>query len=341
MEERIKMSETVMTAPKTEEMQDGDRVRQVITVTLNPAFDRAVKLDGFEQERVNRILSERLDPGGKGVNVSRVLTAFSIPNTAIVLAGQDNVAVFRRMLQQEKVRTLFLPIDGCIRENNTFTLPDGRVYKLDKAGTKVGSQVLMQVEHAISEQLTDAASTVVVFAGSLPPGLEPSVFADFLRTLRTNLNVRLALDTQSLNAEQILRAKPWVIKPNIHELRQMTGRELNERRDIVSAACSLIRQGIENVIVSMGGDGLLLVDRSQAVQVTPPKVDALSTVGAGDSTLAGFLFAKYRGMSNENAAPVAATFGTASVLVEGTNPPRKDAVTQLLKQMSVSRLRLA
>lgn len=334
------MSEAVITAPKAEEIQTGDRVKQVITVTLNPAFDRAVKLDGFEEERVNRVLSERIDPGGKGVNVSRVLTSFGIPNTAVILAGQDNVAAFRRQLQQEKVRAVFLPIDGCIRENNTFTLPDGRIFKVDKAGTRVGSQVLLQVEHAVSEHLVEPDSTVVVFAGSLPPGLEAPVFADFLHSLQNNLHVRIALDTQSLDAAQIIHAKPWVIKPNIHELRVMTGRELNERREIVSAAVSLIRQGIQNVIVSMGSEGLLLVDRKQAVQVAPPKVEALSTVGAGDSTLAGFLFAKHRGMPNEQAAPIAASFGSASVLVEGTTPPRKDAVSKLLKQMSVSRLKL-
>ena len=340
METGVNMSETVIAAPKAEEVSIADQVKQVITVTLNPAFDRAVKLDGFEEERVNRVLSERVDPGGKGVNVSRVLTAFGIPNTAVILAGQDNVAAFRRQLQQEKVRAAFLPIDGCIRENNTFTLPDGRVFKVDKAGTRVGSQVLLQVEHAISEQLVDAASTVVVFAGSLPPGLEAGAFADFLRSLQANLHVRIALDTQSLDAAQIVNARPWVIKPNIHELRAMTGRELNERREIVAAAMSLIRQGIGNVMVSMGADGLLVVDRKQAVQVTPPKVEALSTVGAGDSTLAGFLFAKHRGLSNEHAAPIAATFGTASVLVEGTAPPRKDAVSKLLKQMFVSRMKL-
>lgn len=344
MEARVNMSEMTenrsAAAILEEKRTAGAPVTRVITVTLNPAFDRAVTLDGLEIERVNRVLSERVDPGGKGVNVSRVLTAFSVANTAIVLAGQDNVTQFRRLLQNEKVRAVFLPIDGSIRENTTFTTPDGKLFKVDKAGARVTGQVLYQVEHAVSEQFTDPAGTVVVFAGSLPPGLDGNAFTELLRRL-SGQGIRVALDSQSLTLEQILAAKPWVIKPNIHELRALMKRELKDRREVTAAAVSLVRQGIENVMVSMGEDGLLLVDRNQAIKVTPPTVKAISTVGAGDSTLAGFLFAKSKGLTNDHAAPIASAFGTAAVLTEGTNVPRKDEFSRILKQMSVSRLRLS
>lgn len=311
------------------------QVTKVITVTLHPAFDRTVELDGLEPERVNRVLHERLDPGGKGVNVSRVLTAFGVSNTALVLAGRSNLPIYRHLLQKEQVNGVYLPIEGAIRENTTFVLPDHRILKVDKAGAQAGASVIPAVEYALGEQLIDREHTVVVFSGSLPPGLTGDLLVGLISGLT---QVRVAVDTASLTLQQLLQCKPWLIKPNIHELRALTDRPLKERREIVAAARGLVKAGIENVLVSLGEDGLLLIDSEQAVQAVPPAVEVRSTVGAGDSALAGFLFAKSKPLPNEQAGGVAAAFGTAAVMTEGTNAPRKEDVSALLKKVAVQKM---
>ena len=183
------------------------------------------------------------------------------------------------------------------------------------------------------EQHISGINTVIAFAGSFPAGMSGDEFVDLASHFQTKS--RLVLDTSALSLSQLLACRPWVIKPNLEELEQLVGRSLRSLDQQLQAAQELIQGGVEQVLVSLGEKGLLGVTSQQILLAKVPKVSVRSTVGAGDSALAGFLLALFRGESWNNALRLAASFGTAAVTTEGTNPPDQTAVQRIYSQVTL------
>ena len=314
------------------------KTEKILTVTLNPAIDVNVYVDTLDKERVNFAYDEHFDAAGKGTNVSRALTKWGIDNTALLVTGKDNAKQYFDRLAEENIKCLVVYNEGKIRENLSIITDDGNLFKLNRKGSDFTEENYQEVLDKMDEfGLQDA---IVVFAGSLPKiGLSKEKFMDMIRYVQQKGAV-VALDTTALTAQQIVDLKPWIIKPNQEELEDMTGKKASSYEDIVAIAREIIDKGIENVVVSLGADGLIGINKDQAVKVDVPDVPVRSNVGAGDTTLSGFIAAMSRGDSFADAVKFAGACGSAAVTTEGTNPPSSQVVQEMLDLVVAKELSL-
>ena len=211
--------------------------------------------------------------------------------------------MFERFFENKDIADRFVRIDGATRTNiKIVDEPGQRITDLNYAGAGCGPEHLEALLATCAELA--AEGVWFVLAGSLPRGAPESIYADITRTVM-EAGGRVMLDTSGAALTASLEAMPTAVKPNIDELRELTGRPLERSRDVIEAARELNRQGIEHVIVSMGADGALFVPADQEpIRVIPPKVELKSTVGAGDAMVAGFVYAQ---LQNENPADAART----------------------------------
>lgn len=210
----------------------------------------------------------------------------------------------------------------------TYLLPDGKEVKVNRPGPSIPKQLIPGFSQWLEEQI--GAKSVAAFAGSLPPGFSPEDFVALAQ--RCGKKCPIVLDTSSLSLPQLLSCGPWVIKPNLEEMEALTKTRLETLAQQTQAGRALLEKGIRYVLISLGGQGLLGICQEQAFLVKVPKVPVLSTVGAGDSALAGFLLALSTGKAFPDALQSAAAFGTAAVATEGTNPPSRQKVKEIYRQ---------
>jgi 1-phosphofructokinase len=289
----------------------------IVTVTLNPSLDRAIEIDELARGDVIRARSGRLDPGGKGVNVSRALLANGVASRAVLPCGGDEGAQLVRLLAEEGVDLVAVPIGGHTRSNITLAEPDGTVTKVNEPGP-----TLSAVEFdAVTGQALAAAGTAgwVVVCGSLPPGVTPEAFGRLCRRI-VAAGVRLAVDTSGPALRAAAEAGAHLVKPNRDELSDVAGHPLPTRSDVVEAADRVRGWGAGAVLASLGAEGAILVTAdtvvSGAVVVPAPR----STVGAGDALLAGFLAALIR---SEKDGPATGHEATGRASEAGTPGPAR------------------
>ncbi|GIF67892.1 hypothetical protein Ais01nite_59270 [Asanoa ishikariensis] len=277
----------------------------IVTVTLNPSLDRAIEIDSLARGDVIRARSGRLDPGGKGVNVSRALLANGVASRAVLPCGGDEGAQLVRLLAEEGVDLVAVPIGGHTRSNITLAEPDGTVTKVNEPGP-----TLSAVEFdAVTGQALAAAGSAgwVVVCGSLPPGVTPEAFGRLCRRI-VAAGVRLAVDTSGPALRSAAEAGAHLVKPNREELSEVVGHPLAGRSDVVEAADRVRAWGAGAVLASLGAEGAILVTADTVVSGASVVPAPRSTVGAGDALLAGFLAA----LSASDAAVAATTANTGA-----------------------------
>jgi 1-phosphofructokinase len=287
----------------------------IVTVTLNPSLDRAMEIGTLSRGEVLRATNTHLDPGGKGVNVSRALLANGVASTAVVPCGGEEGAQLVRMLEAEGVAMIAVPIAGHTRSNITLAEPDGTVTKINEVGPELAPAEFA----AVTEAVLAAARTAdwVVLCGSLPPGASVEAFGDLCARL-VAAGVRLAVDTSGPALGVAAAAGAALVKPNREELAEAAGSELRTLGDVVDAANRLRKAGAGAVLASLGADGAVLIEDAGVVAGKSPVSTPRSTVGAGDSLLAGFLSA---GASGEAALAEGLAWGAAAVRQPGTRVP--------------------
>jgi 1-phosphofructokinase len=287
----------------------------ILTLTPNPSLDRTIEVEAIQRGEVHRALSSRVDPGGKGVNVSRALAAHHISTIAVLPAGGAEGAQLAELLAPVGVPVITIPLSSPTRSNVTIVEPDGTTTKINEPGP-----VLSEHEIAtMTERVTTFAGSAswVVLSGSLPRGVAASYFAD-LTTRIHEQGGRVAVDTSGAPLAEVVQAAPDLIKPNAEELAEISGRQLMTWGDVAEEAQRLRGLGIGAVLVSLGGDGALLVDADGVRQAWTDPVEVRSTVGAGDSTLTGFLAS---GADGTEALRTAVAFGAAAVTLPGSVMP--------------------
>ena len=300
----------------------------ITTLTLNPAFDVHATLDKFNAGHENLAKKVTRDIGGKGINISRALTASGIKNKAIVVTGNENAAEFRAGLENERLTYAEIPLLGRIRENITIHPNNGSETRLSFKGFECDDSLLRDVKLLVNAKDGD----IVTFTGSLPEGITPESAENFLIDIRKS-GAKLVIDSKSISLEQLRHIKPWLIKPNDEELEAYFGKLDTEK--LIAAAKELHSGGIENVAVSLGAKGSILVSDEGIFRATPPKIDAVSTIGAGDSMIAGFIAAETLGVDDESKLRMASAFGTAACLREGTNPPLPEDISRIAAETTV------
>ncbi|GIG87021.1 1-phosphofructokinase [Plantactinospora endophytica] len=287
----------------------------ILTVTLNPSLDRAMEIDRLARGEVIRAASAHLDPGGKGVNVSRALLANGVPSRAVLPVGGEEGAQLVRLLESEGVELLVVPIAGRTRSNITLAEPDGTVTKINESGPVLTGPEFAEVTRAVLAA-ADSADWVVA-CGSVPPGLPVAAFGDLCARL-VDAGVRLAVDTSGPALRAAAEAGVALVKPNREELAEAVGAPLRSLGDVVDAAAQVRTWGAGTVLASLGADGAVLVDAKGVVTGESPVAQPKSTVGAGDALLAGFLAAGARG---PDALAEGLAWGAAAVSLPGSRMP--------------------
>ncbi|GKS81046.1 tagatose-6-phosphate kinase [Ligilactobacillus pabuli] len=254
----------------------------IYTVTVNPAIDYIVQLKELTLGEVNRMDYDNKLPGGKGINVSRILKELGHENTALGFLGGFTGEFVDDALQQLGLQTKFTRINDQTRINvkikaQTETEINGQGPKITAAEVAEFSQQF--------EQLTPADT--VIFAGSLVPSLSNDFYLDLIKIIRAH-GAQFVIDTTGESLLKTLPEQPLVVKPNNHELAELFGVELNSIADIVKYARKLLELGAQHVLVSMAADGGLMVTKDHVYRSKAPKGTVINSVGAGDSMIAGF-----------------------------------------------------
>lgn len=299
---------------------------KILTLTACPAFDVHLSLPHLSLFCENTADSLRRDAGGKGINISRALTANGIPNRALVVLGKQNAADFTDFLVSFGIDFVPLVCDGRIRENITIH-HDGGETRISTEGPDapagLADCLFDTVRREIGEDGDDAVLTVT---GRLPGGISPSDFGDIAR----ETGVRLVIDSRSFTPDDLKLVHPWLIKPNAEEIGSLFGCPVSTLPEAARAAERLRHSlGIDNVMVSLGGSGAVLACEDGNFAVPAPPVFAVSTVGAGDSSIAGFLAAKSRGASAAECLREAVAYGSAACERVGTAPPEPAEMIRL------------
>lgn len=287
----------------------------IVTVTLNPSVDRTVEVDELRRGEVLRASSSRVDPGGKGINVARALARHGIETKAVVALGGAEGDHLAALLDRAGIDVTPVRIEKAIRSNITVVEPDGTTTKLNEPGAVLTAGELRRIVDAAVA--ASAGADWLVASGSLPPGTAPSVYADLVERL-AGTGTRVAIDTSGTALAASLPARPSLVKPNHDELAACAGRHLLTLGDVVEACHALRERGAGAVLASLGPVGAVLVDGADARLAYAPDTVPVSSVGAGDALLAGFLAA---GGEGTDALIQAVAWGTAAVTLPGSRMP--------------------
>jgi 1-phosphofructokinase len=291
----------------------------VVTVTPNPSLDRTVEIPRLVPGAVVRATAHRMDPGGKGVNVSRVLANFGQPTVAIMPGGAGDLA---ELLRGAGVVPVCTPADGATRVNTALIEPDGSTTKVNEPGVPLSGEQVDALLDAVRRHTAPddgPAPDWVVSAGSLPAGAPDDLHGRVVTTAR-EAGVRVAVDTSGAGLRAAVAAGPDLLSPNVAELAELVGHRLPRLADVLAAARGLLAGGIGAVLVSMGAAGAVVVSEGSAWHAAAAPLPVRSTVGAGDSLLAGYLLALGGGdMARALVRGVAC--GSAAVGLPGTAVP--------------------
>ena len=290
----------------------------IVTLTPNPSIDRAIVIDALHRGEVHRATSSRVDPGGKGVNVSRALAAQGAPTIAVIPAGGPEGHLMEELLDAAGVARRSVAVAGALRMNVSVLEPDGTTTKLNEPGPRLSPA---EVDALLTATL-DAAGGAdwVVGCGSLPPGAPTALYAALVTLLRER-GIRVAVDSSGAPMPLAVAARPSLIKPNHEELAELVGHGLPTLRDVRDAARELVSAGIEVVAVSLGGDGALVITADVCAHAIARISAPLSTVGAGDCMLAGLLHGLSNGQEPADALVTGVTWGSAAVTLPGSRVP--------------------
>ena len=299
---------------------------KLITLTLCPAFDLHCYTETFQPYHENLAEVTDFAAGGKGINIARALSANGIAAKAIVLLGEENHAAFEALLGSYGVDYLAIPVPGRIRENITLHEAKQNETRISFPGGTVKPDALEKVEASLSDL---AAGDIVTLTGRVAEGMDMGDVKALCGRLKTR-GVRLVVDSRSFTLEDLLDVKPWLIKPNEEEISAYLGKEVSSLIEVKDAAKALAAKGIENVMVTLGERGACLACEAGFFEVTAPKIQAISTVGAGDSAIAGFLAATLEGASPLDCLKRSVAYGSAACLLRGTQPPRREDVERFL-----------
>ena len=304
----------------------------ILTLTANPSIDRTVMLTSdLVRGAVLRAEAVTAQAGGKGVNISRAAVAAGVPTIAVLPAAKDDPYVLELLRDGIDCRPEHPA--GPVRVNLTITEPDGTTTKINSPGATVDQEALDRLERAVHQRALHARW--VVLAGSLPPGAPPTWYADLVADL-ADTDARVAVDTsgEPLLAleKQVLGdgAAPDLMKPNGEELASLTGGDAHEIEAdptaAARAAAVLVDQGVAAVLVTLGGNGAVLVTTEGAWHAAAPPTTVVSTVGAGDSSLFGYLLGDLRGEGPAERLRLAVAYGSAAAGLPGTTIPGPDEV---------------
>ena len=309
---------------------------EIVTITLNPAVDQTLQVPGLHLGQLNKAISLRFDAGGKGVNVASVMSDLGHNCAVTGILGEDNARIFENMFAVRGIADHFIRTPGATRINVKLNDPQtGSTTDINLIPSAPAADALVLLRATISA-LCDGAARIFVLAGSLPPGVPEDYYATLIRSLKA-AGKMVVLDTSGAPLAAALAAGPYLVKPNRHELESWLGRSLFDLNAVIQGARVLQAAGPRNVMVSLGEDGALLVTEQGIWRSKPPKVNVVSTVGAGDSMVAGWISATLQDATPDQAL----CWATASAAARISHPDgslHRAGLSDLAKLVSVEKV---
>ncbi|MGJ7920982.1 1-phosphofructokinase [Neobacillus sp. LXY-4] len=302
----------------------------IYTVTLNPSVDYIVQIDSVSLGELNRSISEDKFPGGKGINVSRVLKGMGVSSNALGFTGGFTGKYIEDYLNSEQITTDFVQVAEDTRIN--IKLKTEKETEINANGPKITDADFESLKERISKLTNE---DILILAGSIPSTMPPTTYEELVKICDKN-GTRFVVDAEGDLLMNVLPYKPFLIKPNHHELGEIFNVEISTCEQAIHYGKKLVEQGAVNVIVSLAGKGAVFVNDEIAIIATVPKGEVKSSVGAGDSMVAGFL-AKYLETKDVKAAfQFSVASGSATAFSIGLCDSEK--VEQLLPQVQLQLL---
>ena len=308
----------------------------ILTVTLNAAIDKRYVVEGFRTGEVNRVKECTYVPGGKGLNVSKPASIYGAEVVATGFAGGHAGAYIEDALKPFGIRSAFYHVDAesrsCIniwdevnQVQTEFLEPGFTLTEEDFAGFEAKFRQLVQ------------EAKVVAMSGSVPKGLDGTAYQRLVKIVK-DAGIPVILDTSGKLLEMGIEAIPTMIKPNIDEIRMLTGKRCDDISEIIEAARAIHERGVKIVAVSLGADGSLAVGDDGIFRARVPKIDAVNTVGCGDSMIAGFALGLSKGLPLEETLRLASAISAAAAMSEETGFFVMEDMEKLLPQIEITRL---
>ena len=305
----------------------------IYTLTLNPAIDRTIYVDEINHVDVTRVKTTRRDEAGKGVNVSKVIQSLEKSSICLGFLAGENGNYIKSQLNSKGITNYFIEVRGETRENiKLIETSTNKVLELNEQGPIVTEDDINKLFEFMDTLLQK--DDCLVISGSVPKGVDVSIYKEIIARYKRK-GVVTILDASNELFAKALESSPDIIKPNIYELEKYLGKELPEMKDVILECKKLEIDGVKQVIVSMGKDGALYVDCEHSVKFDVPLLKALSTVGAGDSFVAGIAVGLTKFDDPIEMIKYAASVGSASCLTEGTNPGSLEDVNEIYKKITL------
>lgn len=291
----------------------------ITTVTINPCVDRTFLVKDFQIGKTNRAEKIMQNAGSKGINVSRILQQLGEETLCLGFVGGVHGDILIKELNSESIKHDFVNVENDTRVNikirdiNTLITTE-----INEPGSPVSNAELESFLEKFEKHAQN--SELIAISGSILPGMEKSIYNQLINIAK-KYNKKVFLDTSDIQLKDGIQAIPFCVKPNKDEFEKFVGKKLNSYDEIVAEAKKLIKMGINYVIVTLGNDGAIGISKDEAFKITPPNVQIVSTVGAGDSFLAGMLTAYKKGMSFKKQLIFASSCANAKVTKEGNETP--------------------
>ncbi|MCK5833721.1 1-phosphofructokinase [bacterium] len=308
----------------------------IYTVTLNPALDRTMWIESFGFDDTKRIIREERYPGGKGIDVSRMILTLGGQSVALgFIGGYTGMEIEGRILN-EGIPHDFIRVSGETRTNVIIhSEEDDQELKVNAPGPAIDPRELGLLVDKV--RLLKPSPTIAVISGSVPPGLSPNIYAQLTLTFE-NLGARVIMDADGEPLKSGLSATPYMIKPNKHELSRLVGREFVNTKDMIESTRELLQDEFKVVVISAGADGVYAVTKKGGFHCYPPQIEIVNTVGSGDSTVAGIAFALDKGKCLEEAIRLGVACGTATAMAEGTARGSLEDIEHLIPHIKIENL---
>jgi 6-phosphofructokinase 2 len=308
----------------------------ISTVTLNPCVDRHIEVSGFKIDTTNRAKNIRIDAGGKGVDVSRAIRIAGGDAMAFGFVGGEEGRYIESRLTQECVAFSFTHITGstriCIIISDNLT---GEQTRINGIGPQIQPQELTVFRNQLFKIIHKPE--ILVVSGSVPPGVPVDIYHQLINDA-SRRGVPTILDSHGEWLKVGIRGKPYLVKPNEKEAEELLGYKLKSEADIIRGTRQIVELGAEIAVISRAEKGIIACSSEEIIKAFPPPVKVVSTVGAGDSMVAGFAMMLSQGSNLVEACRLAVAMGTASVLTPGTELCCADDIKILKPKVSIERI---
>lgn len=305
----------------------------VLTITLNPTIDKSSSVANIKPEKKLRCEKPNYEPGGGGINVSRGLARLAVETTALFPAGGRTGNLLEELLQKEYIKVSAVPVTGETRENFIVVdISNNEQYRFGMPGAIITEEEATTIYNTIKD--IKPFPEVVVISGSMPPGITADFIKKLIKLAKEN-GSKVILDTSGDTLKTAIEEGVYLIKPNIGELSRLTGSDHLDNDAAMDAAMEIVNKGgAEVVIISMGPQGAYLVSKKKTIHVPAPSVKKLSTVGAGDSMVAGMVAVLAKGGTLKEMMRMGVACGSAATMNPGTGLFTKNDAERLYDKMA-------